>query len=358
MADMLYSHLVKPLQVKDGPAGLYPEPRIWGGGKDWEDFQAHFSWGFLKKAGEVCHPMEGMVVHPYDEVLVCGGMNFDDIQDLTGEMSIEIGEEREEHVFDRSQMICIPRGTPHGALKVRRMGDTPIVHYLWALGPEYQAETIPASSLPAQPTSGTKYAPMVKLLRSYMDPVKNLEMIKKGTRPEDLAFIEGLIAEAQRRQRESGQGKPSGTGMGYELLADENGLMRPNGIMGPGNADQLLWMFGEDMLDFDFNHLYTFASQPGIWHTMADGHYHPEPEVLIFAGFNPDDLLDLGARCAMFLGEEFEGHMFKKPTAIIAPGGFVHLPEVTLNATRTFSFLVGCLSATHEAPWVNMEEFE
>jgi hypothetical protein len=352
-----YAHLVKPLVVKEGPAGLYPEPRIWGGGKEWEDFQGHFSYGFLRKTGVVCHPVEGAVVHPYDEVLVCAGTNFSDILDLGGEMSIEVGEEREEHIFDRSQVMCIPKGTPHGALKVRKVGDRPIAHYLWGLAAEYKAEIIPEKSRPAK-TTGKKYAHLVKLLRSYMDPQKNLAMIRKGMKPEDLAKMEAMFAELAKRAQEGGVGKSGGTGMGYELLVDERGVMHPNGIMGPGNADQLLWLFGEDLNDFNFNFLWTFASKPGVWHTMADGHYHPEPEVLIFVGFNPDDLNYLGAGCEVHMGPDFEGHIFKTPTALIMPAGFVHLPEVTLWANQPYAFLVGCLSGTHEAPWVNKEDFE
>jgi len=345
-----WSHLVKPLEVKDGPAGLYPAPRIWGGGKEWEDFQGHFSYGFLQKAGEVCHPVEGAVVHPYDEVLVCAGTNFSNILDLGGEMSIEMGEEREEYVFDRSQVICIPRGTPHGALKVRKIGERPIAHYLWGLAPEYKAEIITEKSLPPK-TTGTKYSHMVKLLRSYMDPMKSFEMIRKGMKPEDLAKFEQVYAERAKAQ------KRSGTGMGYEALADESGILRPNGVMGPGNADQLLWLFGEDLNDFDLNFLWTFCSATGIWHRVADGHYHPEPEVLLFVGFNPDDLNYLGAGIEIHMGTEFEGHRFSKPTAIIMPSGFIHLPEVTLWVDDTYAFLVGCLSGTHEAPWVNEEDF-
>jgi len=347
MVTKKYSHLVKALQVEDGPAGLYPAPRIWGGiSNDWEDFNGHFSYGFLKKAGEVCHPVQGAVLHPYDEVLVCAGSRFEDITKLGGEMSIELGEEREEHVFNKSQMICIPKGLPHGALKVRKIEDKAIAHYLWGLSHDYRAEVVPPSARPAKPTTGTRYAHLVKPLRSYLEPLlKNLEGLKKGMKPEDLAALEAQI----------GRG---GTGMGYEALVDEHGVMHPNGVMGPGNADQLIWVFGSDLENFELNFLWTFASKPGVWHTMADGHYHQEPEVLVFVGFNPDDLLDLGARCEVHMGPEFEGHFFKKPTALIMPAGFVHLPEVTLNAERTYAFLVGCLAAEHEAPWVNQEDFE
>jgi hypothetical protein len=351
MADMLYSHLVKPLEVRNGPPGLYATPRIWADGKDWEGFNGHFSYGFLREAGDVCHPVEGAVVHPYDEILVCGGTNFDDIIELGGEMSIELGEEREEHVFDQSQMIIVPKGTPHGALKVRKKnGDKAIAHFLWGLAGQYEAEVIPESARPAKPTTGNKYAHLVKRMRSNIDPVKRLDQIRSGMKPEDVAKFEALY---------SGETKvPDPTGMGYVSYIDERGVVHPNGVMGPGNADQLLWLFGEDLEGLPFNFLWTFASKPGVWHTEADGHYHPDVEVLLWVGFNPDDLLDLGARCAMFMGPEFEGHMFKVPTAVLCPEGFIHLPEVTLDSTRPFAFMMGCMGEIHEAPWVNMEDFE
>jgi hypothetical protein len=43
-----YAHLLKPLVVKNGPAGLYPEPRVWAEGRDWEGFDGNFSYGFFK----------------------------------------------------------------------------------------------------------------------------------------------------------------------------------------------------------------------------------------------------------------------------------------------------------------------
>jgi hypothetical protein len=55
---------------------------------------------------------------------------------------------------------------------------------------------------------------------------------------------------------------------------------------------------------------------------------------------------------------DFEGHVFKKPMAVIMPGGFVHLPGIASNATRTYSFLVGCLAGSHVAPWPYIEDFQ
>jgi hypothetical protein len=65
MAKKEFEHLVKSLPVQNAPEGLYPEPRIWMEGKDLEGFNAHFSFGFIKKPC-VCHPEEGALIHPYD----------------------------------------------------------------------------------------------------------------------------------------------------------------------------------------------------------------------------------------------------------------------------------------------------
>src|SRR5690554_6564923 len=93
-----YAHLVKPLEVKKGPEGLYPESLVWMESKDLEGFNAHFSYGIFKEPGS-CHPVEGMVQHPFDEALVFAGTKHTDITYLGAEISIELGEEREEYVF-------------------------------------------------------------------------------------------------------------------------------------------------------------------------------------------------------------------------------------------------------------------
>ena len=99
MAKKEYSHLVKRLLIQDPPAGLYREPRFWMEGKDLEGFNGQFSYGFFKEP-TVCHPLEGALIHPYDECLVFAGIDPNDILYLGAEISVEIGDEREEHVFD------------------------------------------------------------------------------------------------------------------------------------------------------------------------------------------------------------------------------------------------------------------
>ena len=182
-----WGHLVKTLETKAGPAGLYPEPRVWAEGKDWEGYQGNFSFGFFKQPC-VCHPVEGAVMHPYDEALVFAGLDLDDMRSFDGgEVSIEIGEEREEHVFTEPTVVCLPKGTPHGPVKIRKVGR-PIVHYLFGLDPVYSAETIPDAARPATTSKGNKYADLVHPLRTNV----SIEFIANMANVED----PGLAAAA------------------------------------------------------------------------------------------------------------------------------------------------------------------
>ena len=82
-----YAHLVKSMIVQQAPTGLYAEPRVWMESKDLEGFNAHFSYGFIKEPC-VCHPLEGSLVHPYDELLVFVGYQNGDILQLGADVSV------------------------------------------------------------------------------------------------------------------------------------------------------------------------------------------------------------------------------------------------------------------------------
>ena len=341
-----WEHLVKPLVVKEGPAGLYPEPRIWAEGKDWEGFNCNFSFGFFTEPG-VCHPIEGAVVHPYDECLIFAGTDLADILNLDGEVSIELGEEREEHVFNVPTVVNIPRGLPHGAVRVRKLRSRTIVHYSYGLGAEYKADVIPEKSRPRRPrkTTGQKYAHLLKPLKTYLSNEQRRAMAHTATDAGYQARMEAIA-------------KYSKTGMGYEALADATGVLRPRDMMGPGNGDQIVWLFGQDLNNFKLNFAWGFFSGTGKWHRPGEGHTHPEAEALIWVGLNPHDLGYLGAEIEIGMGPEFERHVFNKPTCVICPEGFVHLPVITRWVDDPYAFTVGCLGDIHEAPWVNPEDLE
>jgi len=135
-----YQHLVKPLSPRQPPKGLYAQPCVWMEGKDLEGFNGHFSYGFIKEPG-VCHPLEGSLIHPYDECLVFTSIDTGNFEGLDAEVSIRLGEEREEHVLKEASVVVIPKGTPHGPVTVKRVGK-PFAHLVLGLAPSYRAETI------------------------------------------------------------------------------------------------------------------------------------------------------------------------------------------------------------------------
>jgi hypothetical protein len=320
MAKKEYAHLIKPLLVREPPAGLYPEPRIWMEGKDMEGFNANFSYGFVKKATQF-HPVEGAVVHPYDECLVFAGTDNTDITYLGAEISIELGEEAEEHRFNVPSVAIIPRGTPHGPVTVSRV-DRPIVHFHIGLAADYKAEAAPVKAK----SKGSKYGHLVKPLGPGFEPLKMAELAKDKRKLEEF--------KKEHPDMDLGQ----------------------VGLLGPGNADHLVWLYGNDLEGFEVNFTWGFYTGSGIWHRGGEAHYHPEEEILVFVGLDPDDLNFLGCEQELAMGKEYERHIFNKPTVAVCPSGFPHLPLITRWTDKPYSFIVCCLSGEHDSPWVQEEE--
>jgi hypothetical protein len=321
MAKKEYAHLIKPLKAKDGPPGLYPEPRFWMEGKDMEGFNASFSFGFVKKPC-VCHPMKGALVHPYDECLVFAGTDNSNMLYLGGEVSIQLGEEGEEHTFYEPSVVLIPRGMPHGPVNFRRV-DRAIAHYTIGLDPVYKATAVPQKTK----TAGSKHAHLIKRLITYID-WKEFDA------------------------RPSGPPAPDEP-ISYAFIADRSGILHPaeHGV-GPGNGDQIAWLFGKDLEGFDVNFTWGFYSQCGKWHRGGEAHYHPEAEILVYVGLDPDNLDYLGAELELGMGKDYERHIFNTPTVAICPGGFPHLPLITRWVDKPYGFIVVCLSGEHASPWV------
>ncbi|MBA7561205.1 MAG: hypothetical protein GH159_03245 [Dehalococcoidia bacterium] len=322
MAKKEHAHLVKPLLVQKPPAGLYAEPCIWMEGKDMEGFNANFSYGFIKKPG-VCHPLKGALVHPYDECLVFAGTDNTNITYLGAEISIELGEEHEEHVFNVPSVVVIPKGTPHGPVTVKKV-DKPIAHYHIGLAADYRAESLPEKAS----TKGSKYGHLVKPLGPGFEPVR-MSVIAKDER---------LLAEFKKEH------------------PDFQMDMSQVGLLGPGNADYLVWLYGDDLEGFEVNFTWGFYTGSGIWHRGGEAHYHPEEEILVFVGLDPDDLNFLGAELELAMGKDYERHAFNTPTVAICPSGFYHLPLVTRWVDKPYGFIVCCLSGLHDSPWVDEDK--
>jgi len=310
-----FAHLIKPLIVQRTPGGLYPDPQVWMESKDLEGFNALFSFGFIKEP-RVFHPVEGMVVHPYDELLVFAGFQDRSILRLDAEVSILLGEEREEHVFSKPSVVVVPKGTPHGPVTARRV-NRPIVHYSIGLAPEYRAATLPAGSK----SRGSKYEHLIK----------------------------PLITRLSQERTMTG----AGNAPTYAQIMDADGVLHPAKFgVGPGNGDDIVWLFGDNVEGMDVNFTWGLYSQCGKWHRGGEAHTHPEAEILVFVGLDPNDINYLGAELELGMGKDYERHVFNKPTVAICPQGFPHLPLITRWVDKPYGFFVICLSGEHESPWV------
>jgi hypothetical protein len=311
-----YAHLVKPITIKDPPKGLYPEKRMWMEAKDMEGFNAHFSFGFIKKPSTF-HPLEGAIVHPYDEVLVFEGTNSKDIMDLSAEVSVIIGEEQEELIIKEPSCVIVPKGTPHGPATVRSLKRA-ISHYTIGLAPAYKAAT---ASVKGKPVKASKHSHLVK---------------KMWTNFQSMARTGGGAPTGPDRQQTSQYGAIRARDMG----------------VGPGNGDEVVWLYGDDLEGLNLNFTWGLYSHCGKWHRGGEAHYHPEAEILCFVGLDPDRLDYLGAELELGMGKDYERHIFNTPTVAICPGGFPHLPLITRWVDKPYGFFVICLSGEHASPWV------
>lgn len=311
-----YKHLVKPLLWQAGPAGLYPEELFFmEGASHMEGIGLCFAFLYVK---EPCnfHPVEGSISHPYDEVLVFASLDRDDILNLGAEISIELGPEREEYTFDKPTCVCIPRRLEHGPVRVRKT-EKPFVHYMIALSSAYAAESAQTEAA-AAPTG--KYGHLLKPFFFHQDENDKSEM-------------------------------------GYALAVDERGVGHPaDAGVGPGNADSLLWLFGDELERFPLNFTWGHYSRCGKWHRAGEMHSHPEEEALFFVGLNPDDPMDFRAEPECGLGPECERHIINKPSVYVMPPNFPHLPVIIRWVDKPYGLVVCSLSGLHASPWSVMVE--
>ncbi|MBN1630589.1 MAG: hypothetical protein JW990_12550 [Thermoleophilia bacterium] len=315
-----FAHLVKPLLVQQPPDGLYDEPRVWMESKHLEGFNAHFSYGFLKKEGTY-HPTDGMIAHPFDEILLFAGSdNEKAFHYLGAEVSLELGVEREQFTFDKPTVVVIPRGTVHGAVTVGKL-ERPLVHYTIGLAPEYKAARV-TDGLASSPSKGLQYARLVKPLDKFMSPASMRDAMKD---PEMMNAV--MAANPHFNPEQVGQ-------------------------IGPANADSLVWLYGDQVEGLEVNFTWGYYTRCGKWHRGGEAHTHPEEEILVFVGLDPDNIDVMDAELEIGMGPDHERHIFNTSTVAICPQGFPHLPLITRWVDKPYGFFVICLSGEHDSPWV------
>ena len=335
MRPKLYKNLVKPLIWRKGPEGLFANELFWmEGGKDLEGFQGSCAYGFVKGNGKLM-PQDGHLIHPFDTVLAFVSTVPGEILTLGATVSIEIGEEREVYTFDQSYIVALPKGTQYGNVTISNY-DHPFAFYTMYLAPDYSAIKIPSSELKAPVSGSEKYRGFARLYAWAVDEETGAVLHDGGAIDYD------------------------NSGMGYTKLVDDRGVMHPLNSegpegMGPGNADELLWVFGDQMQNFELNTLWGHYHQCGKWHRGGEAHVHPNEEILCVVGMDADDPLNIGAEVEIAMGEEDERYFANVPSVWICPKNFSHLPQITRWVDRPYAFFVINLDGTHDSPWQDKE---
>jgi len=264
-------------------------------GADLEGINMSFAWGYRRKLGPWGSDGGIKHSHPYGECLLFSGLDYDNPNDFPAEVEITLGENDEKYIIDSPTVVILPPGMPHCPLTTTRV-DKPFGFLAISLSGEHALSEVPPSSAPA--SGDRKHESLVKKL--------NLRDTK-----------------------------------------------RTKG----GNADFIEWWNGKDIEGFNLNFTWAFHTGLGIWHEK-DPHVHPNDEVLLFVGCDPDnpDYLGCEQEVGMGDGDDKEIHVFDTPTVVIAPAGLVHCPLITRKVDKPYSFSAISLNTEHDTTWLGGKE--
>ncbi|MEM3549612.1 MAG: hypothetical protein QXN87_05745 [Candidatus Bathyarchaeia archaeon] len=309
-----YRSFIKPLVERQVPSNLLPsgEQFFWMESRDLEGYPGHFYIGYVKEP-RTLHPTDenSSIIHPYNELLILAGTNPEDIMDLGAELSVVLGEEREEYSVTKPSVIIVPKGVPHGPIKINKM-HSPIVHIALGESSEYKGEL---KKCDKKPLGGTKYARFVKRLTTSKTAYEGY-------------LREGLIE------------------------IDDRGVMDLRAI-GPGEAYQIVQMHPEDLEGVNISFSWEFLKTTGVWMSTRLAHVHPEPELLMAIGLDPNNIYDLGASIELWFGSEREVYVIDRPTVITIPRSWIpHTPIFTQRVKRPFAFILTCPGSYSRAGYV------
>lgn len=135
-----YAHLMKPWNIVQGPGGADAVQYAQMEGDDLEGLNINFKMGLYNKAGQwESEPVPH--VHPYDEAYVFFGHDTDNLSYLGADITIEIGEEREKHTFNKPTVVAVPKGVPHMPVTCNSI-ERPYSVMRVGLGLKYEASPI------------------------------------------------------------------------------------------------------------------------------------------------------------------------------------------------------------------------
>ena len=136
--DHLYKRFIfrKDIKAKTGPGNA--DVLAWFRGKDLENFNVNFAWGFFGATGDW-----GAKTHKHasDQFLVFVGLDREKPKDLGAE--IEITLENEKHLVNSPSCVIVPEGIEHGPIVTKKV-DKPFGFYMIRLDKGDSSEVNPA----------------------------------------------------------------------------------------------------------------------------------------------------------------------------------------------------------------------
>ena len=113
-----YSYLVRRFSQAQKPDGA--EAGFIFTGQDLEGTPLTVTMGMYNREGS-WFPGKGALVNPYHKLLIIFGNNAENPNDLGAEISVCLGEEKEEHILTEASVIVVPPNTPHMPVVCRKI---------------------------------------------------------------------------------------------------------------------------------------------------------------------------------------------------------------------------------------------
>lgn len=257
---------------------------------DLEGLELIFIWGaWFESFGEFDLGV-GRHLHPCAECFVLTGLDYDNPNHIGAEIEIAMGEEDQKQVLNTPGIIITPPDFPHAPIIIRNVNGKSFGSMMIYLGGEYTHSNVPVKGEP--PSAEKKYG----------------HLVQKFT-----------LRDTKRKS--------------------------------VGNTDYIASWSGEDIEGINLNLTWAFHTGLGAWHEK-DPHTHPDDEILLFVGLDPENPEDLGAEIEIAMGEEQEIHIFNTSTLVVVPKGLVHCPLITRGVDKPYGFSVISLNTEHETTWL------
>ena len=142
MAASRYDKYFAPLPVDHGRGGEAVGRFV--GAKHFEGAPFYFVWHPIPVLKEPYEMIQSPHSHDFEQYLGFFGPDFTNIEDLGGDIEIELslGEESEKFIINKPQMVHIAKGLIHGPLVFRKV-NTPIMFLDIVMAPDYKRASPP-----------------------------------------------------------------------------------------------------------------------------------------------------------------------------------------------------------------------